>query len=126
MKKVTLLIISLFATLLLVAQGSVPQMEILDQVEVCPGAVGIGIHDQIARIDPCFPDRVRGQVAVAVTEIIPEQQEGQETQIFLTNDGNETAYEHVKNIEVRISNTTVHLIRLKGYDFWSKVKDKFL
>ncbi len=32
MKKVTLLIISLFATLLLVAQGSVPQMEILDQV----------------------------------------------------------------------------------------------
>ena len=32
MKKVTLLIISLFATLLLVAQGSVPQMEVLDQV----------------------------------------------------------------------------------------------
>ena len=32
MKKVTLLIISLFATLLLAAQGSVPQMEILDQV----------------------------------------------------------------------------------------------
>ena len=32
MKKVTLLIISLFASLLLVAQGSVPQMEILDQV----------------------------------------------------------------------------------------------
>lgn len=32
MKKVTLLIISLFATLFLVAQGSVPQMEILDQV----------------------------------------------------------------------------------------------
>ena len=32
MKRVTLLIISLFATLLLVAQGSVPQMEILDQV----------------------------------------------------------------------------------------------
>ena len=58
--------------------------------------------------------------------VVPEQQEGQETQIFLTNDGNETAYEHVKNIEVRISNTTVHLIRLKGYDFWSKVKDKFL
>lgn len=34
MKKVILLIISLFATLLLVAQGSVPQMEILDQVAV--------------------------------------------------------------------------------------------
>ena len=32
MKKVTLLIISLSASLLLVAQGSVPQMEILDQV----------------------------------------------------------------------------------------------
>ena len=32
MKKVTLLIISLFAALMLAAQGSVPQMEILDQV----------------------------------------------------------------------------------------------
>lgn len=34
MKKVTLLIISLFTALLLAAQGSVPQMEILDQVAV--------------------------------------------------------------------------------------------
>ncbi len=55
--------------------------------------------------------------------VIPEQRDNQ---IYLTNDGFETAYRNVKYIEVRVSNTSVNLIRLKGYDFWSKVKDKFL
>lgn len=55
--------------------------------------------------------------------VIPEQRENQ---IYLNNDGFETSYDDVKSIEVRVSNTAVHLIRLKGYDFWSKVKDKFL
>ena len=58
--------------------------------------------------------------------VVPEQTDGPQAAIYLTNDGNETSYDNVKSIEVRISNTTVHLIRLKGYDFWSKVKDKFL
>ena len=55
--------------------------------------------------------------------VVPEQPGNQ---IFLNNDGFENAYQNVKNIEVRVSNTSVNLIRLKGYDFWSKVKDKFL
>ncbi len=55
--------------------------------------------------------------------VVPESRENR---IYLNNDGFETAYNNVKSIEVRVSNTSVHLIRLKGYDFWSKVKDKFL
>lgn len=55
--------------------------------------------------------------------VIPEQRENE---IYVNNDGFETHYDDVKSIEVRVSNTSVHLIRLKGYDFWSKVKDKFL
>ena len=55
--------------------------------------------------------------------VVPEQSKNQ---LYLNNDGFETSYNNVKYIEVRVSNTSVHLIRLKGYDFWSKVKDKFL
>ena len=55
--------------------------------------------------------------------VVPEQSKNR---LYLNNDGFETAYANVKYIEVRVSNTSVHLIRLKGYDFWSKVKDKFL
>ncbi len=55
--------------------------------------------------------------------VVPEQRENH---IFVTNDSRESEYTNVKDIEVRVSNTSVHLIRLKGYDFWSKVKDKFL
>ena len=55
--------------------------------------------------------------------VVPEQSKNQ---LYLNSDGFETSYTNVKYIEVRVSNTCVHLIRLKGYDFWSKVKDKFL
>lgn len=55
--------------------------------------------------------------------VVPESPKNQ---LYLNNDGFETSYENVKYIEVRVSNTSIHLIRLKGYDFWSKVKDKFL
>ena len=55
--------------------------------------------------------------------VVPEKFENL---IYLINDGIETEYHNVKSIEVGVSDTSVHLIRLKGYDFWSKVKDKFL
>ena len=55
--------------------------------------------------------------------VVPEQRENQ---INIMNDGIESSYTNVKSIEVRVSDTSVSLIRLKGYDFWSKVKDKFL
>lgn len=42
------------------------------------------------------------------------------------NDGIETIYSDVAEIKVKMSDTAVHLLRLKDYDFWNKVKNKFL
>jgi len=55
--------------------------------------------------------------------VVPEKAENH---IYVINDGNENEYHNIKSIEVGVSETSVHLVRLKGYDFWSKVKDKFL
>lgn len=49
-----------------------------------------------------------------------------DNRIFILNDGIETGYSNVKNIKVEVSDTTVHLLRFKDYDFWNKVKTKFL
>ncbi|MDO4870228.1 MAG: NAD(+)/NADH kinase [Bacillota bacterium] len=55
--------------------------------------------------------------------IIPESPENR---IYVANDGEVTGYSNVKEIEVRTSSKVVNLIRFKDYDFWNKVKDKFL
>ncbi|MDD6189994.1 MAG: NAD(+)/NADH kinase [Firmicutes bacterium] len=55
--------------------------------------------------------------------VVPE---GDENEIRILNDGIETEYENVKNIQVTASDQVVNLIRFKDYDFWHKVKDKFL
>ena len=55
--------------------------------------------------------------------IVPETSE---KIIYITNDGIETGYSDLKEIEIKISDTSVNLIRFSDYDFWNKVKDKFL
>ena len=55
--------------------------------------------------------------------IVPEQMDNE---IHIMNDGYETVYKNVKKLEVKASDTVVNLIRFKDYDFWNKVKDKFL
>lgn len=55
--------------------------------------------------------------------IVPEYDENK---IFLMNDGIQTGYSNVKHIAVTASDTTVQLLRFKDYDFWNKVKTKFL
>ena len=55
--------------------------------------------------------------------IVPEESD---KVIYITCDGIETGYSHLKEIEVRISDKSVNLVRFSDYDFWSKVKDKFL
>jgi len=55
--------------------------------------------------------------------IVPETSE---KVIYITNDGIETGYSDLKEIEIKISDTSVNLIRFSDYDFWNKVKDKFL
>ena len=44
----------------------------------------------------------------------------------IINDGIETIYTDVIDIKVSMSETSVNLLRLKDYDFWNKVKTKFL
>ena len=55
--------------------------------------------------------------------IVPE---ASDKVINIHNDGIETSYTNLKEIEVRTSDKCVNLIRFSDYDFWSKVKDKFL
>ncbi len=56
--------------------------------------------------------------------VVPENQE--ENRMAIINDGIETIYTNVTDIKVSMSDTSVHLLRLKDYDFWNKVKTKFL
>ena len=47
-------------------------------------------------------------------------------QIKLSCDGIDTVYDSIDNIEVTFSDVTVNLLRFDSYDFWTKVKRKFL
>ena len=46
--------------------------------------------------------------------------------LFIAGDGREYKYQSADEIKVGLSETSVHLIRFEGYDFWDKVKKKFL
>ncbi|MDO4745658.1 MAG: NAD(+)/NADH kinase [Bacillota bacterium] len=56
--------------------------------------------------------------------VVPEKH--YENRIAIIHDGIETIYTGVAEIKVTLSETSVNLLRLKDYDFWSKVKNKFL
>lgn len=47
-------------------------------------------------------------------------------EIRIAVDGEEKLYQDVCRIDVGFSNTVVNLLRFEGYDFWNKVKTKFL
>lgn len=52
-----------------------------------------------------------------------------DSEIILTKvavDGKEQILEDIKSIDIGFSNTYVNLLRFEGYDFWNKVKTKFL
>lgn len=55
--------------------------------------------------------------------IVPEEEENK---IFIMNDGIETGYSQVSGISITASDKTVQLLRFKDYDFWDKIKTKFL
>ena len=55
--------------------------------------------------------------------VVPESSD---SRIFITNDGFQTSYSDIRDIQVMISETSVQLMRFKNYDFWDKVKSKFL
>jgi len=56
-------------------------------------------------------------------EILPELEDNR---IVVVNDGIQTSYYNVSEIKIKASQKVVHLLRFKNYDFWNKVKTKFL
>ena len=56
--------------------------------------------------------------------IIPEF--GKRRSICVAVDGIEYEYDNIGGIDLTFSNTFVNLLRFEGYDFWNKVKTKFL
>lgn len=49
-----------------------------------------------------------------------------ENSLLVVADGKEYKFEDITGIYVSFSDKTVELLRLEGYDFWNKVKTKFL
>ncbi len=59
--------------------------------------------------------------------INPDFRNGEsEVPIKIICDGYSTEYHKIDNIEVSFSEKNVNLMRFEGYDFWTKVKSKFL
>lgn len=49
-----------------------------------------------------------------------------ENSIIIVTDGSEHKYKEIVEINLKISDLKAKLLRLKTYDFWNKVKEKFL
>ncbi|MGN0732626.1 MAG: NAD(+)/NADH kinase [Emergencia sp.] len=58
-------------------------------------------------------------------QIVPDMQDRKHT-ICVVNDGFSVEYDDVEEIEVGFSDVSVNLMRFENYDFWRKVKSKFL
>ncbi len=55
--------------------------------------------------------------------IIPESENAE---LCVAVDGIEYKYDNIKEINISMAGTFVNLLRFEGYDFWNKVKTKFL
>ncbi|PAB57977.1 NAD(+)/NADH kinase [Anaeromicrobium sediminis] len=49
-----------------------------------------------------------------------------ENSILIVTDGEEHKYDEIEEIQLRMSSLKAQVLRLKNYDFWNKVKEKFL
>lgn len=56
--------------------------------------------------------------------IVPELTES--NNICVINDGIEHQYTNLREIRIEFSDTVINLLRFESYDFWDKVKTKFL
>lgn len=57
--------------------------------------------------------------------IVPDEGGGK-GRIAIAYDGTGKSYDNVDSIEVMLSDITVKLMRFENYDFWNKVKSKFI
>lgn len=58
-------------------------------------------------------------------EILPEYVK-LDRQTIILNDGDKHDFYDIKNIKMHVSKTQINLMRFETYDFWNKVKTKFL
>lgn len=59
--------------------------------------------------------------------VVPEVTESnRNNRIVLLNDGTQNLYMNVEDIKVEFSKKVINLVRFGTYDFWNKVKTKFL
>lgn len=59
--------------------------------------------------------------------VIPEETEThRNNRLVLLNDGIQNIYMNVQEIKVEFSESIINLVRFEAYDFWTKVKTKFL
>ena len=56
--------------------------------------------------------------------VVPER--GQQYTLVISTDGIEYRYEDIVSIDIHFAEQVVNLLRFESYDFWSKVKTKFL
>lgn len=57
--------------------------------------------------------------------VVPDMNE-EKNKLCVVYDGTTAEYENIKEIEVSFSDIHVNLMRFENYDFWTKVKSKFL
>ena len=57
--------------------------------------------------------------------VVPDMNE-EKNKLCIVYDGATAEYENIKEIEVGFSDIHVNLMRFENYDFWTKVKSKFL
>ena len=87
---------------------------------------------QLLQVTPIAPMNTTAYRSFTSSILLPDDMtlgiipESPEKRIYIANDGEISSYANVREIEVRKSSKAVKLIRFKDYDFWSKVKDKFL
>ncbi len=59
--------------------------------------------------------------------IIPEETETHKNnRLILLNDGIQNIYMNVQDIKIEFADSIINLVRFEDYNFWSKVKTKFL
>ena len=87
---------------------------------------------KVLQVTPIAPMNTTAYRSFTSSLILPSDlylrvtpEEGYE-RIRVVTDSIDRSYEHVKEIKVKLSEKEVKLLRFENYDFWNKVKTKFL
>jgi len=87
----------------------------------------------VLQITPIAPMNTSAYRSFTSSVIVPEgklitvePEKGSSKAVLVITDGRTSKYKAIDKIQVKLSDKTVHLLRLENYDFWDKVKVKLL